>query len=299
MFKPIFEKLGRDKTIIIIFVLLVFDLVLFGYIFFGVSAEPGVYFLDVGQGDSELIILPGGVEILIDGGSSNGRALAELTKILPFTDRYIDLVVMTHPQLDHFGGLISIINRYEVGAFLWNGVKGQPLALRDLEEVINKNRVRNIVLKAGDKIKYQNSVIDVLSPGQEKFKDINENSLVFNLIYKDTNFLFTGDIGKRVEELIKDKVGKIDILKVAHHGSKYSSSAEFLNIIQPKVAVIEVGENSYGHPTEETLEKLEQIGASIFRTDEHGTIKVIPKDNTVEVFITNPVKSLRSHGAGW
>ena len=79
-------------------------------------------------------------------------------------------------------------------------------------------------------------------------------------------------------------MGKIDILKVAHHGSKHSSSAEFLNIIQPKVAVIEVGENSYGHPTKETLEKLEQIGASIFRTDEYGTIKVIPKNNTVKVF---------------
>jgi len=193
-------------------------------------------------------------------------------------------VAMTHAELDHFGGLISIMNRYEIGAFLWNGVKGQSLALRDLEEVINGNRTRSIVLKTGDKIKYQNSVINVLSPGQEKFKDINENSLVFNLVYKDTNFLFTGDIGKRVEELIKDKTGKIDVLKVAHHGSKYSSSAEFLNIIQPKVAVIEVGENSYGHPTEETLERLKQIGASIFRTDKHGTIKVIPKNNTVEVF---------------
>jgi len=83
MFKPIFEKLGRDKTIIVIFVLLIFDLILFGYIFFGTSAEPGVYFLDVGQGDSELIVLPGGVEILIDGGPSNGRALAELADILP------------------------------------------------------------------------------------------------------------------------------------------------------------------------------------------------------------------------
>jgi|AntAceMinimDraft_16_1070373.scaffolds.fasta_scaffold02985_3 competence protein ComEC len=284
MFKPIFEKLGRDKTIIVIFVLLIFDLVLFGYIFFGTSAEPGVYFLDVGQGDSELIVLPGGVEILIDGGPSNGRALAELADILPFTDRYIDLVAMTHAELDHFGGLISIMNRYKIGAFLWNEVKGQSLALRDLEKVINGNKVKGIVLKTGDKIKYQNSVINVLSPGQEKFKDINENSLVFNLVYKDTNFLFTGDIGKRVEELIKDKTGKIDVLKVAHHGSKYSSSAEFLNIIQPKVAVIEVGENSYGHPTEETLERLKQIGASIFRTDKHGTIKVIPKNNTVEVF---------------
>ena len=284
MFKPIFEKLGRDKTIIVIFVLLIFDLILFGYIFFGTSAEPGVYFLDVGQGDSELIVLPGGVEILIDGGPSNGRALAELADILPFTDRYIDLVAMTHAELDHFGGLISIMNRYKIGAFLWNEVKGQSLALRDLEKVINGNKVKGIVLKTGDKIKYQNSVINVLSPGQEKFKDINENSLVFNLVYKDTNFLFTGDIGKRVEELIKDKTGKIDVLKVAHHGSKYSSSAEFLNIIQPKVAVIEVGENSYGHPTEETLERLKQIGASIFRTDKHGTIKVIPKNNTVEVF---------------
>lgn len=284
MFKPIFEKLGRDKTIIVIFVLLIFDLVLFGYIFFGTSAEPGVYFLDVGQGDSELIVLPGGVEILIDGGPSNGRALAELADILPFTDRYIDLVAMTHAELDHFGGLISIMNRYKIGAFLWNEVKGQSLALRDLEKVINGNKVKGIVLKTGDKIKYQNSVINVLSPGQEKFKDINENSLVFNLVYKDTNFLFTGDIGKRVEELIKDKTGKIDVLKVAHHGSKYSSSDEFLNIIQPKVAVIEVGENSYGHPTEETLERLKQIGASIFRTDKHGTIKVIPKNNTVEVF---------------
>lgn len=281
------NSLGKRKTAILIAVLTILDLLLFSYIFLGSSGALNVYFLDVGQGDAEFITLPGKVDILIDGGPPNGKAVWELQKIMPFYDRYIDLVILTHPQNDHAGGLTEIIKRYKIGAFLYTGRKGKGYALSELEKEINRKQINSIILSAGDKIKYGEAVIDILMPDKTylKAESINDSSLVARLSYQNKNFLFTGDISSKVEAAILEKFReKIDVIKVAHHGSRFSSSDVFLRVIEPTIAVFEVGKNSYGHPTKEVIDRFRKVGAEIFRTDIKGTIKLEVKDGKIIIF---------------
>ncbi|MDO8557408.1 MAG: MBL fold metallo-hydrolase [Candidatus Jorgensenbacteria bacterium] len=253
-----------------------------------VSSDLRVHFLDVWQGDSELIELPGGVDVLVDGGPPNGRATREIASVLGPTDRYIDLVSISHPQLDHFGGIVDVIKQYRVGAFIWNGRReGAPSAFNDLEKKLKEQNIQIITLIAGDKIRYKNSVIDVLWPTEQALagKDLNDTGLVLKLESNKTKALFTGDNGVKPEAFLASvNVGKIDVLKVPHHGSKYSSSASLLNAIQPLISAIEVGKNSYGHPTEETLSRLKSAGSKIFRTDQDGTVTLVANGKTIKVF---------------
>lgn len=281
------NSLGKRKTAILIAVLTILDLLLFSYIFFGSLDALNVYFLDVGQGDAEFITLPGKVDILIDGGPPNGKVVQELQKIMPFYDRYIDLVILTHPQNDHAGGLAEIIKRYKIGAFLYTGRKGKGYALSELEKEINRKQINSIILSAGDKIKYGEAVIDILMPDKIylKAENINDSSLVAKLSYQNKNFIFTGDISSKVEAAILEKFReRIDVIKVAHHGSRFSSSDVFLRVIEPTIAVFEVGKNSYGHPTKEVIDRFRKVGAEIFRTDIKGTIKLEVKDGKIIIF---------------
>ncbi|OGG37591.1 hypothetical protein A2110_00195 [Candidatus Jorgensenbacteria bacterium GWA1_54_12] len=239
--------------------------------------KSGFYFLNVGQGDSELIRLPGGIDILVDGGRADERAVREIERILPFFDRYIDLVVMTHAEADHFGGLTDVLARYKVGAFLWNGVRGTAASLADLEEKLAEHQVRVAELAAGDRIRYGETVFYVIWPDASRAERLtgNDASLVMLAHVGGVKAFFTGDIGSAVEYKVYETLYRVDVLKVAHHGSKDSSSLEFLEKIRPNIAVIEVGENSYGHPAPETLKRLADAGARIYRTDRDGTV-VIP-----------------------
>jgi competence protein ComEC len=272
----------------IIAVLLVLNAFIFWQVF---AVSPNndlrLYFLNVGQGDSQLVILPGGVKVIIDGGPANGAVLRELDKVLRSTDRYIDLVIMSHPQLDHFGGLIDILRRYRVGAFLTSGRVGTAKAFSDLVNVLNTRGVRSVILGAGDKIHYRKSLINILWPKPEFLtsKELNDSSIVAELISSNSKTLFTGDIGENIEkELLKTYRSTVDVLKVPHHGSKYSSSWDFLEVLKPKAAVIEVGKNSYGHPTTQTLERLERVGAKIYRTDKDGTVEILIDGKSARVF---------------
>ncbi len=251
------------------------------FVWYAVFAESRegleICFLDVGQGDSELVRLPGGVDILIDGGQADERAVREIERILPFFDRYIDLVIMTHAEADHFGGLIDVLARYTVGAFLWNGVRGTAASLVDLEEKLAEHEVRVAELVAGDRIRYKEATFHVVWPDASRAERLtgNDASLVITAHIGGVKALFTGDIGSAVEYKVYETLYKVDVLKVAHHGSKYSSSPEFLERVASRIAVIEVGENGYGHPAPETLKRLTDAGARTYRTDRDGTI-VIP-----------------------
>jgi beta-lactamase superfamily II metal-dependent hydrolase len=291
MLDIIFQRLNkhRNKVIIVLATLTVLDFLTFWQIFSSESLEKDLklYFLDIGQGDSELVILPGGVKMLIDGGPPNGKVLENLANILSPLDRYIDLVMISHPQLDHFGGLIDVLKRYKIGAVLTNGREGTTRAFQDLEKVIEEHKIKTIILASQDKIHYQGSSFNMLSPTPEllKSKEINETSLVLELESNNSKTLFTGDIGKSTEEgLLKSYNADIDILKVAHHGSKFSSTADFLNAMRPEVAVIGVGKNSYGHPTKEALSRLSDSGAKIFRTDQDGTVKLVIDGKSIKIF---------------
>ncbi len=219
-------------------------------------------FCDVGQGDAGLII-KGDFQMLIDTGSKNGGVLACLSDHVPFWDKRIEVFMNSHPQADHIGALAEVESRYEIGKKLLAGV-------------------------AGDRIRYGSLSFDVLWPVESgrvlgASTDPNQLSVVVELNYEKFRALFTGDLGEG-EELALVAAGvlkKLDVLKVAHHGSKYSSSAEFLSVVRPKLAVISVGKNNYGHPTAEALERLKAVGARIWRTDKQGELEIVTDGKNV------------------
>ena len=280
MFSEKRQFLKKYKSVILAFsALVLLDGAVWYLILF--SNDPAenleLYFLDVGQGDSQLVNLPTGVQILIDGGPPNSRVLSELAEVLPASDNYIDLVVMTHPQLDHFGGLIETLKKYEVGAFIGSGRKGEIDAYRELVEVLKNRKVPYVALSQGDHIRNGDNLFSVLSPNNQNLlsKELNDTSLVLMLESGELKALYTGDIGFSVENYLAQKYDlRAQVLKVPHHGSKFSSSREFLAAIKPQAAVIGVGKNTYGHPTEQALSRLTEAGAEIFRTDQNGTIRV-------------------------
>ena len=255
------------------------------------SGKLSLYFLPVGQGDSELAVLPGEAKILVDGGPPDALVLNDLDKILSPRDRYIDIVALSHEELDHFGGLIEVLKRYKVGIFVWNGVPKDTQAARDLERVIKEEKIPTVALAAGDSIRQEENEVKVLWPllgAKEDKGSLNETALVLELESQGVRALYTGDIGTETEKRIvadnPDISDNIDILKVGHHGSKFSSSANLLDAIKPKVSVIEVGKNSYGHPTADALGRLADVGSEIFRTDKDGLLKFEPIAGALQIF---------------
>jgi len=276
-----------DWEILIILFLIIFDVFIWEQIIFnGPNRQTEIYFLDVGQGDSELAVLPGGVKVLIDGGP-NKKILDELANVLSPFDRYIDLVALSHPQLDHFGGLIDVLKRYRIGVFIFSGRRGEIAAFGDLEKVIQENKIPVVVLGEKDKIKYQDSRFDILSPSKNLLSsaELNDTTLVMEFFSQSVKTLFTGDIDSKIEEYLAQKYDlDIDVLKVSHHGSRFSSSEKFLLAATPKLTIIEVGKNSYGHPTEQILSRLASIGSQVFRTDKDGTVKLTLENGKINIF---------------
>lgn len=258
-----------------------------------VRVRPGgeltLAFLNVGQGDSSLIEIPNGrepIQILIDGGP-DASVLRELGKILPPSDRYLDLLVMTHPQLDHFAGFLNVLERYDVGAFVSPGRRGETGAYRELADLLAAGRVPYVVLTEGDAIRAGDSELAAFGPSpQERLSgELNNSSLVLMLSSGDLRALYTADIGADVEQrLTRDYDLRAHILKVPHHGSRFSSSEAFLAEVQPAVAMIEVGTNTYGHPTPAALERLASVKARVFRTDADGTVRAVFRGGTIELF---------------
>lgn len=268
-------------------------LILFGVAFFESSEESKaleVDFLDVGQGDAILIKTPDHQRILIDGGPSNA-VVEKLGKNLPFYDKKIDLIILTHPHADHLDGLIEVLKRYEVEKILSTGVvHTTPDYLAWLLEIKKQNVPMEIAV-AGQTIDFGNNLkMEIFYPKEDlagkQVENLNNTSIVAKLIFGQTSFLFTGDAESEVEdELIGGGVDlKADVLKVAHHGSKNATSQNFLEKVQPKFAVISVGaDNQFGHPNAMTVKRLENIGAKVLRTDKDGDVKI--KSDGIEVKI--------------
>lgn len=236
-----------------------------------------VSFLSVGQGDAQLIQIPGG-NILIDAGP-DAKILSELDKLLPFYDRTIDLFILSHSNKDHFNGLFDILERYKVRAVMFNNLSYSNSLFQKLLQELDKREILIIKGIAGANVSWKNQDnLLFLYPETMVFskQDPNKFSSVNMLFLRQNCFLFTGDISSVQEKKILPFLSCPDnnsrILKVSHHGSKYSSSTQFLEEFKPQIAIIEVGENSYGHPHPDTLERLKNIGAQIFRVDLDGTI---------------------------
>jgi competence protein ComEC len=237
-----------------------------------------VAFLNVGQGDAELIRNAAG-NILIDAGPNN-KILFELGKILPFYERTIDLFILSHPNKDHFNGFFEILDKYKIRAVLLNNFTYPSSSFQKLLEELKKRHILIIKGFEGVRINWQaeEKLLVVYPPENLIFSNnLNDSCLVLDLALKTNHFLFTGDISstqeKKLSSFLVSLKDQIKVLKVAHHGSNYSSSDLFLKTFKPKVAVIEVGENTYNQPHPDVLKRLQDIGSLIFRTDVNGTIQ--------------------------
>lgn len=251
-------------------------------------------FCDVGQGDA-ILAVRGQTQILIDGGPSE-KVLGCLSKHLPFWDRTLEMVVLTHPEYDHLTGLVSVVERYTVNQIVANSLLTESGVFSKFREEVIAKKIPVYSPKYGDKIKIGKLEMAILFPleklGSEmvwKTSDnlqvlglsnytgnFNETAIVSRLGYDKFKALLTGDIGVEQEKEIIPELEKFDVLKVAHHGSKYSSSKEFLERIKPALAVISVGAaNRYGHPTSEVLERLRNLDIKILRTDLDGDIEIV------------------------
>ena len=249
-----------------------------------------VIFFDVGQGDAIFIETPSYHQILIDGGPDS-TILEKLSKEMPFWDRSIDLIILTHPERDHLTGLIEVLEKYKVENILWTGIVRDTAEYKEWKKLIEEEKAEIFIAKAGQKIscltwQIKQCDLEILQPFEslegKEFKDSNNTSIISKLVFGKNSFLFTGDAYKDVEGKLINKEAEIDsdVLKVAHHGSKTSSSEEFLKAVSPEIAVISVGrENKYGHPNEEVLELLEKYGIRVLRTDKDGDIKIISDGN--------------------
>jgi len=242
-----------------------------------------VTFFDVGQGDAAFIKTSQQHQVLIDGGPSSA-VLEKLGREMPFWDRTIDLIILTHPEKDHMTGLIEVLKRYKVENILWTGVLRDTAEFKEwqkaIEEEKDKDGAKIEIARSLLRINFNNSYIDILNPLEnlegQKIKDSNNTSIVAKLVFGENSFLFTGDIKKSAEKKLLTGGADLpsDILKVAHHGSKTSSNPDFIKKVSPDIAVISVGaDNSYDHPSAETLETLEKYGMTVFRTDIDGDIK--------------------------
>ena len=221
-----------------------------------------IYFIDVGQGDCTLIITPKGKKILIDGGEGKNEIL--LPYLLDRGINKIDYIIISHFDSDHCNGLIEVMEKIKVGKVIVSKQPGESEEYRNILEIIKRKNIEAYVVKAQDRITIEKDLyINILNPaGKLEFNDLNNNAMVAKLIYKNFSMLFTGDIEKAEENIAQKYKNnlKSTILKVAHHGSKTSTNEEFLKYVEPQIALIGVGENNkFGHPNQQTIEKLKNI----------------------------------------
>lgn len=243
-----------------------------------------VTFLDVGQGDSIFIESPSGVQVLIDGGASNG-VLRQLSKVMPFYDRSVDMVVATHPDTDHVGGLISVLKRYEVGRIVRPGVAHDAPAVESLllaiaseknggavETLARRGQVYDLGQGEAGRVE-----LHILFPDRD-ISNVESNlaSVVARLTYGEASVMLTGDSPIAIEKYLVSLDGESlssDILKLGHHGSKTSTDVSFLGFIDPQWAIVSAGkDNRYGHPHNSVMEMIERFGVASFSTAEQGSI---------------------------
>lgn len=252
-------------------------------------------FCNIGQGDATLISYRT-TQVLIDGGPAAGGVLDCLSQNMPFYDRDIEMVVLTHPEADHFTGLIDVIERYNVKQFVINSVVKDTAGFWSFREGVLAESASVYSPKESDQLKIGPILFSVLWPqsrlgselvwsasGVNKTQvlgvatvsgELNDTSIVLKLSFGDFDALLPGDISTKTETQLEALSG-IEVLKIAHHGSKYSTGEEFLERLQPKLAIISVGKNSFGHPTAEALARLRDSEITILRTDEKGEIEIV------------------------
>ncbi len=261
------------------------------------DGELRVHFIDCGQGDAALILLPNGQNIMIDTGTYQSEIyVSEYLKSLKINK--IDSLILSHTHSDHIGGAAEIIDVFDVGRVIMPDIShlddseypNSPSFEKLLKKIDNSNLTLT-VSDAGDIFNYDDVKVRVLSPFKE-YKSQNNTSLVIRLEYGNTSFLFTGDSEKEVEnDILKSEYSEYlsaDVLKIAHHGSSTSSTEKYINKINPSYAIISCGEdNDYGHPHRETVALLNKLKIQTYRTDKDGTVIISSNGNDISVLSPN------------
>lgn len=274
------------------------------------SYQPGdnltMVVCDVGQGDA-ILIIHGGNQILIDGGPGNS-VLACLGRHMPFWDRNIETIVLTHPEKDHFGGLIEVVKRYKVEKFVSTSLNNSSLDYQVLKDLVGGSGVSVMSATAGMVMGDSKLYIDIVHPEQAYLasgvtitnstegkvlgstttnKNLNDFSIVTQLRFGEFDALLTGDIGPKViDEIINQgNLEDVDIIKVPHHGSKNGLTKELLDITKPEVALISVGKNQWGHPHAEVLELLRNADIEFYSTIDYGDIVIETDGSSYKIII--------------
>jgi len=249
-----------------------------------------VTFIDVGQGDCELIQTPDGKTILIDAGSGGigwNPFDAGTELVVPFLRKMLikkfDYIVMTHPHSDHIGGIRAVVDKFDVGMLVDNGFPPEEPDYEEIMKIAEKKNIPLMTVKAGDVLDWDKyCTFKVLNP-PDKFimneSRTNENSIVIKLTYKEISFLFTGDAENEAGRIMVKRFRNdllCTVMKVSHHGSRNSLTKKwFLDWSQPVIAVICVGQNSWGHPDPASISHLHAYGTHVYRTDKDGNVQII------------------------
>ena len=233
-----------------------------------------VKFFDVGQADS-ILVQSAGVNMLIDAGTNNmGNTVVQNLKDLGITK--IDYLVGTHPHEDHIGGMDDVINNFEIGTIYMPKVQTNTKTFEDVLDAISNKGLTITTPEVGYVFEVGNTKCEVMCAGTgttEENSNLNLSSIVIRMVYGEESFLFMGDAEEKNES--SRQWPQTTVLKIGHHGSDTSSSESFLNQVKPEISVISVGiNNTYGHPKKTTLDKLNALGTSIYRTDQNGTITI-------------------------
>lgn len=247
-----------------------------------------IVFCDVGQGDAIFVRTPKGIDILVDGGPDD-RVLSCLASHMPFWDKTLELVILTHPHADHLNGLISAAKNYQILAFATEDLKNKTQGFAKLMDLIKSQDIKTQYVYAGDRFKLKDGVIlEIVGPTKEFLQatspggnigESGEFASVLSLIkYKEFEVLLTGDSqASGLERAVRSgKVGDIDVLQTPHHGSKTGLNSQILDVLKPELTAISVGaKNKYNHPNPLTLELLRDKEIKILRTDEKADIELI------------------------
>ena len=240
--------------------------------------------LDIGQGDGLFIEGPTGVQVMVDSGPGDGSALQQLPKVMPVGDRSLDAIIETHPDADHMGEFSDIIKHYDVGLFISPDIVKHDATTDALDAAVAQAHIPRLVARRGMTLDLGGGAhLDILYPDLDVTNfgnKTNEGSIVAHLVYGSTSVMLTADAPFSTEEhllaIASTTELQSDLLKVGHHGSKYSTSAAFVAGVHPQLALISVGaHNKYGHPAPRVLDTLTQAGVPILRTDQKGTITCI------------------------